>query len=289
MKTVSITMSPEVCQLIEGAAKMQPLEVLEENLLDNPFSGFQLSKNAAWQAFEHRVREAWKVQSHIVVRGIPVDNGTSSLLSALVLRSRYKSYRGRKIVKKFKMSPWTTELSQTIKEGHFHTDLNTAPKPPAATVIHCIKPDPQPGSGETRIVLLPDLLGELKRRNAEDTLRLLMETDVEMVDDRKHGSWSGKIVQNKEIRFHPETLRAAVRRSAAMPKDLEEHLALIHESALAVSSPIQLDRGDAVFVSNLRALHYRGPCTARYIDFPRNFDSREIYVFHLLDEPQWSN
>jgi len=288
MKTANICMPATVCRLIAGAAKSQSLEALERGLLENPFSGFGLREKPEWQAFADSVREAWTARGHLVVRGIPVDGGASSLLSALALGSRFKPYRGNKIVKHFKMSPWTTELSQTIKEGHFHTDLNTAPKPPAATVIHCIKPDPKTGAGETRIVPLEALLTELKLRKAKDTLRLLLQTEIEMVDDRKHGSWSGLIVANNEIRFHPETLRAAARRSGTLPENLEYHLSLIRECAFAVSSPILLDRGDAVFVSNLRALHYRGPCTARYIEFPRKFEAREIYVFHLLDEPQWT-
>jgi hypothetical protein len=82
-------------------------------------------------------------------------------------------------------------------------------------------------------------------------------------------------------------LRAAEARGVLVRADLEGHLARIHEAALAVSTPIELGSGDALFVSNVRALHYRSACTVRYHEFPRRFDAREIHVLHLRDEPTW--
>ncbi|MCI4187319.1 TauD/TfdA family dioxygenase [Dickeya dianthicola] len=204
------------------------------------------------------------------------------------MSARFKSYRNNKIVKHFKMSPWTIELSQTIQEGHFHTDLNTAPAPPAATVIHCHKPDPNPEMGESRVAGLYDLLNELERRGEVGTLAFLTEAKVDMVDEHKQGSWTGSIVADDTIRFHPETLRAASLRLGSLPQDLEHHLKIIHDSSMAVSEPIHLAPGDALFVSNLRALHYRGECTAQFTNYPRQFLAREIYVLHLQDEPQWT-
>ncbi|MNJ54508.1 hypothetical protein D3C77_499500 [compost metagenome] len=89
------------------------------------------------------------------------------------------------------------------------------------------------------------------------------------------------------IRFHPETLKAAQRRGASFIDPLEEQLDTIHEAALAVSHPIELGMGDTLLVSNIRALHYRGECTVQYLDFPRHFQTRQIHVLHLLDEPSW--
>jgi hypothetical protein len=288
MNTIEITMSSALCRLLEATAKAQSIESLEQRFLDPASPRPDFTSEPEWRDFVDQVSNAWKERHHLVVRNIPTDNGASSLLAALSLHARFKPYRGQKIVKHFKMSPWTEELSQTIKEGHFHTDLNTAPMPPAATVIHCIKPDPDPEMGVSRIVLLTDLLNHLEEVGATETLSFLTESQVDMVDERRHGSWSGLIVENDAIRFHPETLRAAARRLNSLPEDLEDHLACIRESALAVSEPIYLASGDAIFVSNKRALHYRGACTAQFTLFPREFLSREIYVLHLQDEPQWN-
>jgi hypothetical protein len=288
MNTIEITMSPAVSHLLEITAKTHSIDSLEQYFLDPASSQPDFTSEPEWHDFVDQVSNAWKTNHHMVVRNMPTDNGASTLLAALSLPARFKPYRGQKIVKHFKMSPWTEELSQTIKEGHFHTDLNTAPIPPAATVIHCIKSDPDPKMGVSRVALLSDLLNHLEEVGATETHTFLTETQVDMVDERKQGSWSGLIVESDSIRFHPETLRAAARRLNSLPEDLEAHLAQIHESALAVSEPIYLAPGDAIFVSNKRALHYRGACTAQFTMFPREFHAREIYVLHLQEEPQWS-
>ncbi|POZ49977.1 hypothetical protein [Methylovulum psychrotolerans] len=288
MNTIEITMSPAVSHLLEVTAKTHRIDSLEQYFLDPASSQLDFTFEPEWHDFVDQVSNAWKTNHHMVVRNMPTDNGASTLLAALSLPARFKPYRDQKIVKHFKMSPWTEELSQTIKEGHFHTDLNTAPIPPAATVIHCIKSDPDPKMGVSRVALLSDLINHLEKVGATETLTFLTETQVDMVDERKQSAWSGLIVESDAIRFHPETLRAAARRLNSLPEDLEAYLAQIHESALAVSEPIHLAPGDAIFVSNKRALHYRGACTAQFTMFPHEFQTREIYVLHLQEEPQWS-
>lgn len=288
MNTIEIIMSPAVSHLLEITAKTYSIDELEQCFLDPASSQPDFTSEPAWHDFVDQVSNAWKTNHHIVIRNMPTDNGMSTLLAALSLPARFKTYRGQKIVKHFKMSPWTEELSHTIKEGHFHTDINTAPIPPAATVIHCIKSDPDPKMGVSRVALLTDLINHLEEVGATETRKFLTETQVGMVDDRKHDAWSGLIVENDAIRFHPETLRAAARRLNSQPENLEAHLTQIHESALAVSEPIYLASGDAIFVSNKRALHYRGACTVKFTRFPREFQAREIYVLHLQEEPQWS-
>lgn len=282
-----VHMPSDLAQQLLETSRSKGLDYLEASLLglSGDLPKFLLSPQ--WAAFTDKVEQSWRDTSSLVVRGIPTDNGATTLLAALSLPARFKSYRENKIVKHFKMSPWTKELSQTIKEGQFHTDLNTAPMPPAATVIHCHKPDPSPEMGESRVVIIDDLLNELEKRGEAETLTFLTEAKVDMVDERKQGSWSGSIIESGTIRFHPETLRAAAQRLDSLPQELEHHLLVIHESAMAASEPIHLAPGDALFVSNHRALHYRGECTVQFTKFPRQFLAREIYVLHLQDEPQW--
>jgi hypothetical protein len=106
-----------------------------------------------------------------------------------------------------------------------------------------------------------------------------------MVNDTSPGGWTGRIVAQGCIRFHPETLRAAQRRYGTNPLDFESHLQCIRDAALAVSQPIHLGAGEVLVVSNRRALHYRGSCSAVFHSFPRIFTSREVYVLHQRDEP----
>jgi hypothetical protein len=243
--------------------------------------------STCWKTFQEQARGLWKNHDHVVVRGIPAaGEGASALLVALVLCPRFKAYRGDKVVKHFRMSPWTTDLSHTLQEGHFHTDVNTTLEPPVVTVIQCRIPDPgAPKYGEVRVARLSDLLHALDGSGESRVLAFLREADVTMVNESSPGGWTGRIVVNGCIRFHPETLRAAQRRHDNLPDDLEEHLQVIKTAALSVSTPIQLGAGDALLVSNRRALHYRSACSVVYHAFPRVFTSREIYVLHLLGEP----
>lgn len=240
-----------------------------------------------WRDFEKQVTVLWKAHDHLVVRGIPaVGEGASLVLVALAISRKFKAYRGNQVVKHFRMSPWTTDLSHTLQEGHFHTDINTAPSPPVATAIQCKVPDPgAPGYGEVRVARLLDVLTNLHQSGEARTLDFLQQTETTMVNESSPDAWTGHIVTGGNIRFHPETLRAAQRRYGNLPIDLEDHLRVIKAAALSTSTPIQLDTGDTLLVSNTRALHYRSACSVLYDSFPRGFTSREVYVLHLLGEP----
>lgn len=290
MSLPELTLPASVKNALLAVTARDTLESLEARALDTSLRRVLARELSSpeWQAFLVELSQAWNRFDHVVVRGTTaLCDERIALLLALALDAGFKPYRGSKIVKHFKMSPWTTELSQSLRDGHFHTDLNTASEPPRITVIHCRVPDPTPGYGVLRVARVRDLLAELRRRGADKVLRLLLRDTVDMVDDRALGSWSGTMASESTIRFHPETLKAAQRRGANFIDPLEEQLDTIHEAALAVSHPIELGTGDTLLVSNVRALHYRGECTVQYLDFPRHFQARQIHVLHLLDEPSW--
>jgi alpha-ketoglutarate-dependent taurine dioxygenase len=207
-------------------------------------------------------------------------------LLAATCFSELKPYRGGQIVKHFRMSPWTTALSHTLASGFFHTDINTAPLPPAATVMQCLERDPgAPAFGQLRVARAADLLRTLASSGRREVLRFLTEDRVTMVNETSPQGWSGILVDGHTIRFHPESLQAACNQGLPNPADLQAYLDAVHESALAVSDPIDLAPGEVLFVSNRRALHQRGACTVRFREYPRRFDARRVSVFHALDEP----
>jgi len=290
MSLPELTLPASVKDALLAVTARDTLESLETRALNTSLRRVLARELSSleWQAFLVELSHSWNRFDHVVVRGTPaLSDERIALLLALALDSGFKPYRGSKIVKHFKMSPWTTELSQSLRDGHFHTDLNTASEPPRITLIHCRVPDPTPGYGVLRVARVRDLLAELRRRGADKAIRLLLRDTVDMVDDRARGAWSGTMASESTIRFHPETLKAAQRRGASFIDPLEEQLDTIHEAALAVSHPIELGMGDTLLVSNVRALHYRGECTVQYLDFPRHFQARQIHVLHLLDEPSW--
>lgn len=270
----SICMSPEA------------LETLEQTAREDDLNGLALVASQQWSRFSTTVREVFANYDHLIIKGLPVsDHGASLLLAARLIGSAFRTYRGGQIIKHFKMSPWTKELSHTTREGEFHTDLNTEPSPPAITAMQCLDPDPgAPGYGISRIVRLADLLAALEETSDEETLSFLTRETVTMLNDRSSSDWSGHIVEEGLIRYHPETLRAAARRSGQSSPALEDRMAGVARAGFAVSEPFNLDRGDVLLLSNHRALHYRGECSVVFKRFPTEFASRSVFILHTNRE-----
>ena len=262
------------------------LENLERIVREGGIRGLPLFATREWSTFAKKVRNFFKAHDYLVIKGLsPEGSGVALLLTTCAVGHRFRTYRGGRIVKHFTMSPWTTDLSHTTKAGEFHTDLNTEPEPPAITAIQCIDPDPgAPRFGNNRVVRLASLLDYLHDNGSVDMLDFLTQRTVCMLNDRTTSSWNGIMVENGTIRYHPETLRAAVRRSGTSSPTLEDHLAGVASAAMAVSTPFVLEKGDILLLSNRRTLHYRGACSVVFKKFPLEFDSRKISVLHTIEE-----
>jgi len=225
-------------------------------------------------------------RGYVVVRGLEPDEGRSLLVLASVLKATFDTYKPGKIVKHFRMSPWTTELSHTTRAGDFHTDGNISTTPPFATAMQCEHEDPgAPEYAEQRVVFLPDLLERLGSLDRIDTdaLCFLTEEEVAMTHERAAAVWRGRLVQGDTIRYHPHSLRMADMRLGLARPNLESIIASIHRAALDASTPFHTGPGDTVLVSNRTALHYRGACSVRFVRFPAEFESRSLYVLHMKD------
>ncbi|HEX3426925.1 MAG TPA: TauD/TfdA family dioxygenase [Acidimicrobiales bacterium] len=284
-----VTVGAAVAELIRQACGPPGfLFDLEADLGDTGDLPESLGASDAWCSFAEAVSALWRTRDYVVVRGMPaLADGASLFLASLGLKGRFRRYRGSSIVKTFRMSPWTTDLSHTLADGEFHTDLNTDPNPPPVTCIQCVTPDPgAPRYGINRVARAADLLACLAASGNEDLLRFLCETRVTMVNDHSDSAWTGTIVDGERIRFHPETLRAASRRYKHVDPETESNLAALHEAAVEVSTPFWLDTGDILFLSNHRTLHYRGECSVIFVEFPLEFLSRSIHLLHKVDEPQ---
>lgn len=272
-----------------GAHSAVPEALLQlEIALRNGVFTPTFTRESRWHDFRALVLAHWRAHDHVVLRGLPPGGeGASLLCAAAALHSPFRTYRQDKIVKHFRMSPWTTALSHTLQEGHFHTDLNTDAMPPRVTAIQCVEPDPAaPTHGQLRVARLANLLTLLEEMQAADALAFLTRREVTMVSDTSSRVWTGRIVCEHGIRFHPETLRAAERRAGRDGSQFQSVLDIVKQAALAVSHPIDLTAGDVLLVSNVRALHYRSACTVRFVRYPSEFVSRRICVAHLTEEPR---
>lgn len=283
--TPEITLAQSEFQLVcELKNDFPELDLLEEAVRRGELASDR--RHQALTSLRSRVTEAWHVQEHVVIRNLPpCPEGLTGLLFASLCFTDFKCYRGGKIVKHFRMSPWTKALSHTLASGFFHTDLNTADEPPAATMMQCLDPDPgAPEFGQLRVATLQDLHDRL-HENYGEAADFLFREKVTMVNETSPQGWQGVMVSDDMIRFHPESLLAAQKYSGCNPTRLPEYLATIHQAALEVSTPINLAAGELLLVSNRRALHQRGACTVRFHEFPSRFESRRVSVFHAYDEP----
>ena len=276
----------EIHDLLAEVCAAIPLAELESEAASGELTHRVQSWPASWAIWTRQVQQLYLANDHVVIRGLPVtQDGNTLLLSSLVGGQRFRTYRGLQVVKKFRMSPWTQDLSHTTQEGDFHTDLNTETQPPALTAIQCLEPDPgAPQYGQNRVARLPDLLSHLTNTGQTEFARHLTETTVTMANGRER-EWHGTMVQGDSIRYHPTTLRAARQTSEFAPV-LEELIRTVHAAAIEVSAPFGLQKGDTLLVSNHRALHYRGECSVLFDRFPTDYRSRAIFVLHQLDEPR---
>ena len=245
-----------------------------------------LRGNPRWIAFCDLVTSSIARCGYIVVRGLREDEGRSLLMVSSALGTNFDTYRPGRIVKRFRMSPWTNELSHTIRCGDFHTDGNVSAVPPASTAMQCECEDPgAPEYAEQRVAYLPDLLRCLASGDRDDVeaFAFLTEAEAVMAHERSPELWRGRLVQDGTIRYHPQSLRLANRRLNDLSPDLEAKIAAIHRAAISVSVPFHTSPGDTVLVSNRTALHYRGACSVRFIRFPTEFESRSLFVLHLKE------
>lgn len=246
----------------------------------------ELAADPDWRVFRAAVAEAVAGFGYAVVRGLAADGGRSLLIASAALGAPFETYGRGRIVKRFRMSPWTRQLSHTLQAGNFHTDGNVARLPPVATAMQCEQEDPGGDAyAELRVAHLPRLLRELGRRGEAGAAALvfLQDEEVPMAHERSASLWSGRLVEQGTIRYHPESLRVANARAGGDAAQLEERIAAIHEAAMAVAPPFHTRPGDVLIVSNREALHYRGACSVRFTDFPTGFDSRSVLVLHCRD------
>ena len=245
-----------------------------------------LRADPGWLPFCGAVTSLIDRRGYVVVRGLRPDDGRSLLILATVFHGSFDTYKPGKIVKRFRMSPWTTELSHTTRAGDFHTDGNVSTHPPLGTAMQCEREDPgAPEYAEQRVAFLPDLLARLRSGEQNDgaALRFLTDEEIAMTHERAAAVWRGTLVQNGSIRYHPHSLRVADSRLNVARPDLESIIATVHRAAMDVSVPFHTAPGDTVLVSNRTALHYRGACSVRFTRFPAEFESRSLYVLHVKE------
>jgi hypothetical protein len=283
---VEITIDPSLKREIDAIARtFASVEDAEDTARIAGIAG-RLRGDQRWMAFRNLVTATICHRGYIVVRGLEADEGRSLIIVSSALSTKFDKYGAGRIVKRFRMSPWTNELSHTIRAGDFHTDGNVSAVPPATTAMQCEHEDPgAPEYAEQRVAYLPYLLERLASGTDEDAeaLAFLTESEAAMAHERSTELWHGRLVQNGTIRYHPQSLRVGSKRLDEPSPKLESAIAAIHRAAIDVSVPFHTRPGDTLFVSNQTALHYRGACSVRFTRFPTEFESRSLLILHLKE------
>lgn len=274
-----IQVAPEaIAALRSVAGRYADIDALEADALQQALD-LETSAGEPWQALADDISAAVDEKGYAVLRGMDLDDGKTLVLLSTCLGAGFDAYGANRIVKRFRMSPWTRALSHTVKAGDFHTDGNVSVDPPVATLMQCEVEDPGGDAyAEQRVANLTGLLAYLA---GDDELRaFLTEREAVMSHEGSSQTWRGRLVENGRIRYHPASLRIAAGRSGAPTPELESLMARLHDAAMAVSIPFHSRPGDVLIVSNTRALHYRGECSVRFTDFPSTYEARSLLVMH---------
>jgi len=268
----------------DATSLFETIDAAEQHSLVDDIAA-PLTGDQRWQELRAAIGSLARERGYVVLRGLDADDGRSLLIMGSLMGRAFETYERKRVVKRFRMSPWTKELSHTLAEGHFHTDGNVAAQPPLATGMQCEREDPGGDSyAELRVAHLPDLLRRLEADGPTGAaaVSFLSREEVPMAHERSPVQWSGRLVSDGAIRYHPESLRVANRRLGREADRLETMIATIHRAALAASIPFHTRPGDVLLVSNRRALHYRGACSVRFRRFPTDYETRSLLVLHRV-------
>jgi hypothetical protein len=152
--------------------------------------------------------------------------------------------------------------------------------------MQCEIEDPgAPEYAEQRVAYLPEILERLASGSRDEVaaFEFLTKSEAAMASETAPGVWLGRLVQDGKIRYHPQSLRVAAKRLGQQATDVEPVIAAVHRASMDVSVPCHTKPGDTVLVSNTFALHYRGECSVRFTNFPREFEARSLLVLHMKD------
>lgn len=275
-----IEISSEARLALRGlTARFGGIDALESHALGHNLCADDIP-GEAWRDLAARIVTTVQRRGYAILRGMDLDEGQTLLLLSTSLGATFGTYGANRIVKRFRMSPWTSALSHTVRAGDFHTDGNVSETPPVATLMQCEVEDPGgDGFAEQRVADLPALLNHIAAE--DDLMTFLAGEESIMAHEGSSRSWKGRLVDQGRIRYHPASLRVAAQRNGTTSTEaLERRLSAIHDAAMAVSIPFHSRPGDVLMVSNTRALHYRGECSVRFTGFPTDYDARSLLVMH---------
>jgi hypothetical protein len=220
-----------------------------------------------------------KATGFVVLKGCGADFPTDALFGC-VGYERFVDSLGRPNVP-LKSNPFSKNISETTREGFFHTDYTVHAAPPEYTVIRCLSVDPRhPFYGRNQVARAEDIAAALYRIDPL-LVTILCQTSFPMTMLGKEYnviplSRSSKSESNKfQFRIHVGYIDESRLMDAHVYQGLPIHK-LLELVAMQVCCDFALDKDDLLIVSNTRCLHRRGPVTIEFCDSIKNFSARQI-------------
>lgn len=161
----------------------------------------------------------------------------------------------------FEVNPFSTELSETINNGGFHTDFSTAKLPPKFVALQCIDIDPRhPFYGRNQVVSFLSIrkrFFELYPMYNDDFFENIYIQHI-YNGYEKSIKFLSNYNNNFILRYHSKLMSHS---SNEMKIDNIYIGDLINTISTEVCNDFVLDEGDIFLFDNWSSLHKRGECT----------------------------
>ena len=186
-------------------------------------------------------------------------------------------------------SPFAKNISETTREGFFHTDYSAHRAPPAFTVIECKNADPRhPFYGRNQIAHADLVLQKLAQLDPSIVETLLTVSFPFLI-----GGQTYNIVPLFKARFGEKTVHCFRMHIGYIDTarlsdrhfffDIPIH-SLIEMVAMQVCQDFAIDTGEILLLSNVRCLHRRGAATVAFGKAPSEFVGRRIDTWRYTNE-----
>lgn len=164
----------------------------------------------------------------------------------------------------------SSELSEELESGGFHTDFMFQKKPPRYIALQCIKADPKyPFYGRNQIVKIDHLINEFIKFGIKESE--FRELEVEYFLNGE--IYKQKLFDSdfKNIKYHQKFAINNI-----ILKNNIKIIELINNVSLSVCSDFVLNSGDLLIIDNYTTLHRRSECSVKYDDEREVFESRKM-------------
>lgn len=173
----------------------------------------------------------------------------------------------------------SSNFSQQMRTGGFHTDFMFQEHPPEFIALLCLETDPKhPIYGRNQIISISALLERLNTGfglSIED----LMSRPLPYHFANGHHFSIPLLHKNNghfQLRFHQYLVTDSMQDNTVRDKAVDTYLEQLHAAMIDGSEDVCLNAGDVLLISNHHALHRRGECSVSFDSDKKVWRSRSM-------------